>query len=425
MLNLFTVISLSLILYLLLIWKAGNVFPILYLFLFVYFVQYVFSVYLIYNEYPALEKQMPIPQEVYFNYTLTAVTCLFAGVFLFNRDVQIAHLLKKVDPVDAERLGHILLVISFFFDFVLGLGFSSLASIVSFTNYLKYAGALCYFFSPSLRNYGLIAFVYVWLVRDALVGIFIDFFIWSTFFFFIVSLRFQFSMKVRVFFIIVALPIVILIQTIKHEYRRQVWSGKKEASVGLITDIAEKRQENAPLLQTYGVISTVGRLNQGWHLGKTLKWVPSKQPIMNGKDMWEDIVGSILPRIFFVDKKIIGSKDKFKKFTGHQLTKSTSMTIGVLGDFYVNFGRTGSFIGLFIFGAVMARLIYFFIKKHVIPNPINIIWIPFLFSYLVRANNDFYVVINSFVKGYLVFLFVSYVKDYLFPSTKMYNRTNQ
>jgi hypothetical protein len=132
--------------------------------------------------------------------------------------------------------------------------------------------------------------------------------------------------------------------------------------------------------------------------------------------MLGDFEGAILPRLFFPDKKIIGSQDKFEKFTGHSLEKQTSMTIGVLGDFYINFGRWGSFILLFVFGAIISRLLFIFLRKYVLPNPINIIWIPFLFSYLVRANNDFYIVINNLVKGYLIFLFVTYLQKRIWPT---------
>ena len=79
----------GILIYLLFIWKAGRVYPILYLFLFVYFIQYVFSVYLIYNEYPVLRKQMPIQQEQLFEFVLPALFSLFAGVFIFNKDIDL------------------------------------------------------------------------------------------------------------------------------------------------------------------------------------------------------------------------------------------------------------------------------------------------------------------------------------------------
>ena len=135
--------------------------------------------------------------------------------------------------------------------------------------------------------------------------------------------------------------------------------------------------------------------------------------------MLSDITSSILPRVIFSDKKIVGSQEKFRKYTGHRLWGSTSMTIGVLGDFYINFGWEGSFIALFIFGLFLGFAMKFFMKKYVLPNPLNIVWIPFMLSYLVRANNDFYMVFNSLVKGFLIFLFLNYLIKQLWPSRKL------
>jgi hypothetical protein len=385
----------------------------------VYFVQYYFSVYLIYNEYPILSRQMPIRQETLFGYIIPALVFLFAGVFIFNKDIPVSDLLKKIDRRQAANLGHLLLFVSLFFDVLDLIGIPGIHSIISFTNYLKYAGAMCYLFAPSAFHYTLLGFVYLILARDALRGgVFIDFFVWSTYLFLLISLKYGFSLKVRASFIVTAIPLLVIIQSVKQEYRDLTWKGKGESGLGLFTDLAEKKQEkeNDPFARSEGVVKTIGRLNQGWHLGKVLKWVPKHEEFSNGQDMLGDIEGAILPRIFFPDKKIIGSQDKFYKYTGHKLIGSTSMTIGILGDFYVNYGRWGSFIGLFIFGALVSRLLYLFIRKYVLPDPLNIIWVPFLFSYLIRANNDFYIVINNLVKGYLIFLFVQYIRRQLWPT---------
>ncbi len=128
-----------------------------------------------------------------------------------------------------------------------------------------------------------------------------------------------------------------------------------------------------------------------------------------------DLKGVILPRVLFPEKKIAGDHSKFEHFTGHILHNNTSMTVGVLGDYYLNFGYTGALVGLFIFGAVASRAVYWFTKKYVVSHPINIIWIPVLFGYMVRANNDFYTVINSMFKGFLIFLFVQFLLKAVWP----------
>ena len=184
----------------------------------------------------------------------------------------------------------------------------------------------------------------------------------------------------------------------------------------MLNDLIEKdaqKNQNEPFAKSNGVIRTVGRLTQGWHLGLILKHVPSRVSFSSGGEMLNDIVSSILPRVFFPDKKSINSQDKFYKYTGHRLRGSTSMSTGILGDFYINFGRTGSFIALFIFGAVIAKLLYFFMVRYVLPDPLNIIWIPLILTYLIRANNDFYTFFNGAVKGFILFLIINYLRHQL------------
>jgi hypothetical protein len=408
-----------LLLYFLLIWKAGKTYPILYLFLFVYFVQYVFSVYLIYNEYPVLRKQMPIGQEELFGYIIPALVFLFAGIFIFNKDLQVSHLMKKIDRRQATNLGHLLVAASYFFDILPLLGIVAAKSILSFTYYLKFIGAMCYLCAPSTLNYFLIGIIYLDLARNALqVGIFIDFFIWTTHLFFQATLNYNLSLKMRSLFIVMAVPLLVIIQSVKDDYRESTWSGKRQPGLDLITELASREQakEEGPLTNSDGIVKTVGRLNQGWHLGKVLKWVPKNQPFADGEDLLGDVEGAMLPRILFPEKKMGGTQDKFHTYTGYKLTEGTSMTIGVLGDFYVNFGRWGSFVALFIFGAIISRLLYTFTYKYILPDPINIVWIPFLFSYMIRANNDFYFVFNSLVKGFLIFLFINYLRKQLWPT---------
>jgi hypothetical protein len=273
----------------------------------------------------------------------------------------------------------------------------------------------------------LLALVYLDLARSALrVGIFIDFFMWATYLFLFVSLRYNLSFKLRALFILLAIPLLVVIQSVKEEYRQATWSGKKETGAGLITELAEKKEKERddPFAKSEGVVRTVGRLNQGWHLGMVLRWVPKKEPFSNGEDFIGDIQAALLPRIFFPEKKMGGTQDKFYNYTGYKLVEGTSMTIGVLGDFYVNFGRWGSFIALFIFGAVIARLFQFFMQTYVLADPINIVWVPFLFTYLVRANNDFYFVFNSFVKGFLIFLLVNFLRKQFWPQRTFQNQSH-
>lgn len=394
-------------------WKAKNVFPILYLFVLTYYIQYIFSTYLIYNEYKILGYQMPITQYEYFNYVVPALFSLLLGLTLFNKDIDLKLYLKKISSVDALKLAYLLLFLSLFFDFLKYVGFNAIDSIVSFTTYLKYVAAFCFLFARSFWGYLLIGLIYGYLGYIVLrTGVFISFFIWAAFLFFFITLRYDLPFILRASFFIVFIPVLILIQSVKQEYREKVWKEESEGGIGLLSDLAESRpvNDNEPFSQSTGVIRTIGRLSQGWHLGLTLRHVPKREPIANGEEMLIDIVSSVVPRVIFSEKKSVNSKDKFKKYTGHNLRDNTSMSIGVLGDFYINFGRVGSFIMLFIFGAFIARILYFYIKRYVLNDPLNVVWIPFMLSYLIRANNDFYIFFNCLLKGFIIFLAVNFIR---------------
>src|SRR5258706_1792232 len=325
--------------FLLFCWKAGNTYPLVYFFLFVYFIQYIFSVSLTYNEFPLLRRQMPINEKALFDYLIPALIFLFAGVFLFNRDISLKGALQKINPSVAQQTGHLLVIISFVIDLLPSLGVPGLGSIISFTYFLKFSGAMCYIFAPSIINYSILILVYATLAQAALVyGVFIDFFAWCAYLFFIIILKYDLSFRLRSLIILIAVPALVIVQAVKTEYRSAADRG--ESGLGTIVELAQKKQESGNILfaKSEGIERTVGRLNQGWHLSKVLKWVPRKEPFSNGEDFFSDLMGTLLPRIFFLDKKVIGSQDKIRKFTGFKLIGSTSMTIGVLGDFYVHFG---------------------------------------------------------------------------------------
>lgn len=384
--------------------------PIVYLFLFTYYVQYIFSVHLMYNEFPALGRQMPISQERLFDFLIPAFLSLFAGMFLFNKEIDLSKALQNVSAKDAARLGNLLLGISIFVD-ILSLISSSFNSVQSFTVPLRYGALMCFLFRLSVPNIILVSLILLTLIAEAItIGIFIEFFIWSTIFFFFISCRYQISFAKRSIFVLIAIPLIVTIQSVKKEYRRYTWKGKKEAGIGLLTDLAIKKQleQDESFIQSDGMERTIGRLNHGWHVAKVLNRVPSKVPFTNGEEMITDLEGILLPRILFPSKKLTGDHTKFEYYTGHKI-KRTSMTIGVFGDFYINFGPGGAIFGLFIFGAMVARVLFWFTRRFVTPDPINIVWIPILFSYLVRADNDFYTVVNSAFKGFLIFMAVRYI----------------
>lgn len=389
-------------------------FPIPLLFLFFYYMQYIFAPYLSYFNYDDLALKMPLSDIEYFGYILPAIFALFLGFFWRIKRFNIKPIISRVPAGLSFRFGFLLVCISYFFDVLSLLNIGIIQSLFSFTTYLKYLGAFCFLFSGRLLGYVFVFLIYLQLLLAVLSsGVFVSFFIWSMFLFFFYSLRYNLKIYIKVIVVIVSILIVVIVQGVKHEYRNRVWNEEEKGSIGLITNLAAEEglvnEEN--LSQSKGFVRTIARLNQGWHLGLVLSHVPEREPIASGKEMAVDILSSFVPRILFEDKKSVNSQDKFYKYTGHKLLGNTSMSIGLIGDFYINFGFTGSIVMLFLFGAAIGSLLNFFIINYTLKDPINIIWLPFLFSYLMRANNDFYIFFNNLVKGFLVFFILQVIRS--------------
>ncbi|GHN02863.1 hypothetical protein WSM22_43520 [Cytophagales bacterium WSM2-2] len=411
--NNFLVFAVLILLYLILMHKAGKSYPILYLFAFTYYLQYIFSTYLIYNVYKDLSFQMPIKKEAYFDYAIPALLFLFAGVFLFHKNTPVTDTIRRIDPKQASRLGYLLLSISLGIDFLTFVGLP-LSSIASFTGNLKYLAAFCFLFSGALVDYLLLGIIYLELTYVVFrTGVFVSLFVWGLYLFFFISIKYEIKFWLRLAVFAAFIPVLLAIQSVKDEYRKATWRGKQEAGLPLFSDLVEKKRvkdADNPFAETDGVVRTIGRLTEGWHLGLVLKHVPKREDYAYGKEIQGDIISSILPRLLVEDKKSVNSQEKFYKYTGHKLRGSTSMSIGLIGDFYVNFGRWGSYISLFVFGLLISKMIQLFTTKFVLRDPINIIWIPFILSYLIRANNDFYIFFNCLVKSFFIFILIDYLR---------------
>ena len=91
------------------------------------------------------------------------------------------------------------------------------------------------------------------------------------------------------------------------------------------------------------------------------------------------------------------------------------MNLGLVGEAYANYGLSGGVFFMFLFGIfvnIVLSVIYYFGRK----KPEIILWIPFLFLYMIKAEDDFATMINQFTKAlYIMFgLFVVMRRFYPF-----------
>lgn len=98
-----------------------------------------------------------------------------------------------------------------------------------------------------------------------------------------------------------------------------------------------------------------GRLNQNYLVGAAVVYIDNTKEWAAGKTL-RDAALAFIPRILWPDKPAAGSGDMVSRYTGIEFAEGTSVGIGQVMEFYVNFGSPMVFLGFVLFGGVLAWL---------------------------------------------------------------------
>jgi hypothetical protein len=244
--------------------------------------------------------------------------------------------------------------------------------------------------------------------------VFIDLFIWGLFFITYLTINKKINLLIKLGVFGVGIFTALLIQSIKAEYRKIIWDeSNNDVNEELVfLDLVNVRLENASsIFEDEYLKNFFSRINQGWILTDVLNHVPKNEDFSNGELFIKELKGILLPRVLAPDKVTASGRDvkkKFMKYTGRLLHGNTTMNVGVIADGYINFGKDGCWIYMFFIGLFLNFIIHK-IMQLTTKYPTLIFWLPVLFFYIVRASNDFYMIMNYFVKSLFILVFVFYL----------------
>lgn len=392
-----------------LITSIGKTFPLFELTAVLYIVQYGIAPLLDYK-YNTMEG-MSLPKEEYLPFAVMGSLAFIFGLFIFKPKINLKGI--KINPELASKLGRIF--------FTIGIGSSiamivlpeSLRSIVNFFIILKLPGVYSLVFSDKKIDKVFIFVVFLETAISAILNaLLIEFIVFSLFLTMYLSLRYRISNKLKVSIATIGVVFLTVYQGVKADYRKLVWENEVTFAekIGLLSELitfeSVKEAFTADIGNNESVIETIHRLNQGWQTSMAMRQVPAVVPFAEGEALVDDIISSIMPRFLYADKRVVNDFQRFNYYTGYSLNNKTAMTIGVLGDFYINFGAYVSLLFLFLFGAIFSRISLWFYNQFIVVNPLNLIWLPFLFSYLIRPGNEFYMVLNHLIKALIIFYIV-------------------
>jgi hypothetical protein len=153
----------------------------------------------------------------------------------------------------------------------------------------------------------------------------------------------------------------------------------------------------------------VTRFNHGFTMSHAMKHVPANELHGNGELTLMGPLLAFVPRIIWPDKPEIGTQNYFLKYTGIELSKFNSVTLGALGDAYVDFGYF-AFIYLFFYGLLFGKLyVYFFIDN--LHSPFKILWGHLLVLMMLSFPEVSVVgLLNYICKFMLFFMFIRFLQ---------------
>jgi hypothetical protein len=165
-------------------------------------------------------------------------------------------------------------------------------------------------------------------------------------------------------------------QSIKTSYRQYLSQGERAQVVRvsvpariawLVGAIFETKQENL----SEGFEDGLRRLGYVEFFGHSLRTVPKMIPHTHGKLWKEAVLHPLMPRLFFPNKAVINDSDRTNAYTGVLVAGAdtgTSISIGYMGESYIDFGRWGMMPAIFLWGCLVGWCYKFLLRKA--PHPL-------------------------------------------------------
>ncbi|MBD2385321.1 hypothetical protein [Cylindrospermum sp. FACHB-282] len=140
----------------------------------------------------------------------------------------------------------------------------------------------------------------------------------------------------------------------RNQIRAKVWGGESASSrVEQLWQTASSfefinlfKQEHLELIDI--------RLNQNVLVGQAVNYMSTGQVnYAGGETLWQAAI-SVVPRLLWPDKPVVGgSGDLVSTYTGLKFADGTSVGVGSVLEFYINFGSWGVVLGFVILGTVI------------------------------------------------------------------------
>lgn len=400
----------------------GDNVPLKHLMMLIAILQWLIGPIMAFYYYPNSEfYYMIVDENTYMSYVLPAIIAFMIGLLLFGSkdEERVKNAFNKL-VANSSKLstqGYILVAIGIVATLVRGSVPGGLKYLFVLLSYLRMIGAFYIYVSGTRLRWLMIGVVFSFEVLQAFgEAMFHDMLLWAGYLFLLYAFISKISLSKRLVLIGVLGYSVFLIQSIKADYREVVWENRQmeqAAKLSTALDIAGGVEGSQIIGDESAMQSFVDRINQGWIIARIIYMVPGYEPFAGGETVSNALEAALVPRILNPKKAKSGGKENFTRFTGIIVDEGTSMDLSTVGEAYANYGLIGGIIMMFVLGIFysgMFRWITFYSMKY----PELVLWLPFVFFYTVKAENDLATALNQMIKSLLVMVIIIWGMNKLF-----------
>ncbi len=262
-------------------------------------------------------KYMPIASDDYFVFAFPAVTAMVIGIRMPIKKLRI-----NSNPVvymnnvkeylkTRQNLGLSLIAVGVLSGFLDLLVPKNLAQVLNFTEHLTYVGVFYVIYSPSkYKRYIVPGVIALMLGQSLVTGMFGEMVYMAACSLPLILLGDKKStFRSKLFFTVAGIFIVLLIQSVKSEYRKRSWSENAGADPLYFAQlIGEKVTDLESAVDPNSLFFMSVRLNQGWLVAVTMKRVPDRYPFAYGETILNSVEAAIVPRFLWPDKPKAGGQ---------------------------------------------------------------------------------------------------------------------
>lgn len=377
-------------------------------------VQWLLSTVIAYEFFNKYHKQasiwatfMTIPSETYFAFALPGTIMLIIGLtFPINWFPLPSHrtLVTRAQEYLKQRshIGVVMSLIGMSIFFWVPYTPTIIRGALSFFSFLLYVGLFYVLFSPKTRykNFVLLIVLSVMLANAAMTGMYGEIVFWGILYLIMYFMQYPASLIKKVTMFVLGAFIILLIQSIKADYRDATW-GKNYARGSdfiLFGELIWDRLNNtSKLINPEALFAISVRSNQGFIIAQSLNYVPKRTPFANGETIATSVAAAFIPRLLWPDKPQTGGKANVQRFLGSKDVEY-SFNLSPLGEGYVNFGKIGGIIFMFFYGLLFNwafRYCLYLGNKY----PSIIAWIPLLFVGSIGVETDLLTTLGSLIKA--------------------------